>query len=117
MVVTGSRRYTLDPTILERLAPKVAELTALSMIRTQEYIPTISALLILCVWPLPVESAYDDPSPVYAGAIIQLSLQNGLHMLSERQDFSESPLVKDANQEVFRARLWIWCRLICRRQE
>ena len=114
MIVTGSRRYTLDPTILEILGPKVTNLAALAMIRVSEYVPTISALLILCAWPLPMESASDDPSPVYAGAIMQLSLQNGLHMLSKRQDFSQSHIVKDTNQEIFRTRLWAWCKVTCR---
>ncbi|KAJ9499963.1 hypothetical protein H2202_004353 [Exophiala xenobiotica] len=114
IVVTGARRYTLDPTILETLAPKVSSLLAISMTRISQYIPTICALLILCAWPLPMESASDDPSPVYAGVVMQLSLQNGLHMLGKGQDFSESPVVRDTNQDLFRTRLWAWCKVICR---
>lgn len=113
MVATGSRRYALDPTMLEVLAPKVAILAAQAAIRVPEYLQTISALLILCAWPLPMENASDDPSPVFAGIIIQLSLQHGLHMLSKRQDFSHNNLATDNSQEVFRARLWAWCKVIC----
>lgn len=113
IIVTGARRYALDPTLLEILAPKVANLAALATIRVSDYLQTISAFLILCAWPLPMENASDDPSPVYAGVIMQLSLQNGLHMLSKRQDFSQNNLVRDRNQEISRVRLWAWCKVIC----
>jgi Fungal specific transcription factor domain len=115
IIITGSRRYSLDPTLLEVLAPKVANLAALAIFRISEYIPTISALLILCAWPLPMENASDDPSPVYSGVIMQLALQNGLHMRSARQDFSQNHLSSDTTtQEIFRIRLWGWCKVICR---
>ncbi|KIV84715.1 hypothetical protein PV11_00481 [Exophiala sideris] len=113
IIVTGSRRYSLDPTLLEMLVPKVSSLAALSTIRASKYIPTISALLLLCVWPLPMENASDDPSPVYAGVIMQLSQQNGLHMLGRRQDFSQNHLIRDTNSDIFLATLWAWCKLIC----
>ncbi|KFZ22563.1 hypothetical protein V502_02873, partial [Pseudogymnoascus sp. VKM F-4520 (FW-2644)] len=114
IIVTGSRRYSLDPTVLELLAPKVANLAALAMTRISKYLPTISALLILCAWPLPMENASDDPSSVYAGAILQLALQNGLHMRSKRQDFAQNQLIKETlNQEKFMIRLWGWCKVIC----
>lgn len=61
-----------------------------------------------------MESASDDPSPVYAGVVMQLGLQNGLHMLGKGQDFSENPLTRDNNQDLFRARLWAWCKVTCR---
>ncbi|EXJ68017.1 uncharacterized protein A1O5_08632 [Cladophialophora psammophila CBS 110553] len=44
---------------------------------------------------------------------MQLCLQNGLHMHSKRQDFSQAFLVKDANQEMSRARLWAWFKVVC----
>ncbi|KIW80842.1 hypothetical protein Z517_03865 [Fonsecaea pedrosoi CBS 271.37] len=113
IIVTGSRRYSLDPTLLEVLAPKVSNLAALATTRISEYIPTITALLLLCVWPLPMENASDDPSPIYAGVITQLSQQNGLHMLSRRQDFSHNHLIRDTNSDIFLATLWAWCKLIC----
>ncbi|KFY91885.1 hypothetical protein V500_04417 [Pseudogymnoascus sp. VKM F-4518 (FW-2643)] len=114
IIVTGSRRYSLDPTMLELLAPKVTTLAALAMTSISKYLPSISALLILCAWPLPMENASDDPSSVYAGAILQLALQNGLHMRSKRQDFAQNQLIKETlNQEISLVRLWGWCKVIC----
>jgi hypothetical protein len=113
IVVTGSRRYRLDPTLLDALAPRVSRLAALATTRLSDYIATISALLILCVWPLPIEDASEDPSPVYSGIIMQLCLQNGLHMHSKRQDFSHAFLIKDTTQEKSRACLWAWCKVVC----
>jgi hypothetical protein len=114
IIVTGARRYHLDPTLLEVLAPKVAAMAAMAMTRPSEYTATISGLLILCAWPLPIENSAEDPSAVYSGIVLQLCLQNGLHMRSKRQDFSQSPLVTDANEEIFRERLWAWCKVVCR---
>ena len=113
MIATGSRRYTTDPTLLEMLTVHVTDLAGQSIVRTTRPTYTIAALLILCTWPLPANGTYDDPSPVYAGVIMQLALQNGLHTFSKRQDFSDAQIDKDISEELYRVRLWVHCKMVC----
>jgi len=42
-------------------------------------IETVQALLILCLWPFPVSTTFDDPSHSYSGIAVQMGLQLGLH--------------------------------------
>jgi hypothetical protein len=114
VIITGSRRYDLDPTLLEVLAPKVSAMATMAISRPSEHLATISALLILCAWPVPIENSAEDPSCTYSGIILQLCLQNGLHMRSKRQDFVQSVLMTDSQAEIFRERLWAWCKVVCR---
>lgn len=86
VLITGARRYELDPTLLDRLAPSVTQLALKSMPQISHYFSTICGLLILCTWPLPMKKLFDDPSPMYSGAAMQLALQQGMHTLYKRQD-------------------------------
>lgn len=113
IVAIGSRRYRDDPTILHSLAPPLGSLALQSLSKASQHIQTIQSLLLLCTWPFPSETIHNDPSLVYAGAAMQLALQNGLHMFSKRQDFARSRLDRDEIRETFTARLWSCCKIVC----
>ncbi|KIW25712.1 uncharacterized protein PV07_08868 [Cladophialophora immunda] len=107
VVITGSRRYELDPTLLGRLSPGVTVLASKALQQTSSYFSTIRGLMILCTWPLPMKTILDDPSPMYSGAAMQLALQHGLHMLQLRG------AVADVSYEPFLARTWAYLEFSC----
>ena len=76
------------------------------------YVETVQSMTLLCAWPFPVENIYHDPSLMLAGAATQLAVQNGLHTFSRRQDFAKPVLGSDESQDVFRATLWGYCRIV-----
>lgn len=111
IVVTGARKYSKDPTILTLLGPKVIELAARSMFSHTERLPTIQAYLLLCIWPMPVDTMHKDISPVLSGAMLSLAISNGLHVQGMGQDFSRTTLEHNENECIYRANLWVACTI------
>ncbi|KAL5119569.1 hypothetical protein ACEQ8H_002415 [Pleosporales sp. CAS-2024a] len=109
IVVTGSRRYAEDRTVLEKTSQHIVPLAFSSMARRSAQIPVIEGLLILCIWRIPTNSMYKDMAHLMCGAAVHLSTQIGLHVAGVGQDFSRTPLKKDQDQKVIRARLWLCC--------
>ena len=105
IVAIGSRKYPDDPTVLSLLAPRL-----LRMVRNAVFsrdLPTIQAFLLLCVWPLPVDTLDNDISPVLIGVILQLAMNIGLHLHGDGQDFSRTTLNPDSGEETLRSKLWM----------
>ncbi|RFU34161.1 hypothetical protein B7463_g2163, partial [Scytalidium lignicola] len=109
MACTGARRFH-DVGYFQQAASKVRELVTASILQIQDPIQTIQAILILCLWPLPVDTMWKDPSHTMAGAAMQLAIQNGLHKFRHEQDFSRTQInSNDRNTRPFRVYLWIHC--------
>ncbi|KAF2709898.1 hypothetical protein K504DRAFT_476060 [Pleomassaria siparia CBS 279.74] len=112
IIVTGSRRYSDDPTILDRTSQLITPLAFSSMALRSTPIPVIQGLLILCTWRLPTYSMYKDMTHVLCGAAVHLATQIGLHIAGVGQDFARMPLKKDQDQKVLRAKLWMHCIIV-----
>ena len=111
MACTGARRFQ-DLGYFQQAATKVRELVTTSLLRIQDPIPTIQAILILCLWPLPVDTMWKDPSHVMAGAAMQLAVQNGLHKFRHEQDFRRTQTnSNDQDMGVCRIHLWLHCMI------
>lgn len=113
VVITGSRRYDLDPTILHRLAPGVTQMALLQLPQSQSYFPTICGLVMLCVWPLPMKTMHDDPSLLYSGIAMQMALQHGLHSFPHSQAHGCSEPFRNATREASLARVWAYVEFVC----
>ncbi|KAF2643798.1 hypothetical protein P280DRAFT_444949 [Massarina eburnea CBS 473.64] len=109
IIVTGSRQYSSDPTILDRISALIIPLAFSSMALRSTPIPVIQGLLILCTWRLPTNSMYKDMTHMLCGAAVHLATQIGLHVDGVGQDFARMPLKKDQDQKIFRARIWMHC--------
>ena len=114
IVGTGARRHR-DLVLLERVAKHIMDIALPSLYSISQPIPAIQAVLILCLWPLPISTMWKDPSHALIGAAVQLAVQNGLHMVGHEQDFART-LSKSTRSEILgRARLWIHCLIIFQR--
>lgn len=109
IVVTGSRRYPDDRSIVEKVSQYIIPLAFSTMARRTSQMPIIEGLLILCIWRIPTNSMYKDMAHLMCGAAVHLSTQIGLHIAGVGQDFARMPIKKDQDQEVIRARLWLCC--------
>jgi transcriptional regulatory protein LEU3 len=78
---------------------------------------TIQGLLILCVWPVPVNTMHRDLSVILSGAALRLALQIGLHVVGTGQDFARTRLESGDEVKAFRAKLWLHCLMISHRSE
>jgi hypothetical protein len=115
IVSTGARKYKCDPTLLESLQNPVAKLVQHSLLSFDHAIANIQAAIILCLWPLPMETLFGDPSHAIAGAGMQLAIQIGLPNYKSRQDFSRTATQHSADDEDFRNRLWVYCTIVFQR--
>lgn len=113
LLITGSRRYELDPTILDRLTPSVQRLSSKAMMQVAAYFPTICGLLILCTWPLPMHTIWEDPSPMYSGAALQLALQHGLHLFTTPHASTRPAPFRDITKQASIARIWAYLEFVC----
>lgn len=72
-------------------------------------LPTIQALLILCLWPMPYAALIDDPSWNFSGIAIYKALRLGLHRPLDR-------LIQQTNGDGHMARAmyktWLVCFLV-----
>ena len=112
IVVTGARRYSEHPEVLERIAQPVTQLAFSSMALRTSQVPVIQGLLILCTWRLPTNSMYKDTSHLMCGSAVHLATQIGLHIAGVGQDFARTPLEKDQSLKVQRAKLWLCCVIV-----
>lgn len=134
MIYTGARRYTRDPTIYERLSKSITNLVFSSLSHTANTVPILQALLILCTWPVPVDTLYRDHSHALAGAGMHMAIQNGLHVFCHEEDFAKQPSKRQSYSSPsstqqpsypsrkyqdpelrFRACLWIHCLITFQR--
>ncbi|KAL7916132.1 hypothetical protein GGI35DRAFT_21864 [Trichoderma velutinum] len=112
VIYVGARKYHKDPTIVEALALPLARLTRESLFDPEHAISTLQAVLILCLWPLPVDSTFKDQTHAIAGAAMQLAIQKGLPYSSRKQDFVRVALRQPEGDKLFRARLWVYCLIV-----
>lgn len=112
IVFVGSRRYSRDPTLLGRLAPRINSMALQALGTRANPIETIQGLLILCVWPVPLNTMYKDITTVLSGAATHLAMQIGLHVVGSGQDFSRTRLDSGYEDKLFRAQLWAHCLII-----
>ncbi|KAH8660473.1 hypothetical protein BX600DRAFT_514078 [Xylariales sp. PMI_506] len=112
IVWVGSRKYARDPTISESIPRPLLELSQKALFDPENAIPAIQATLLLCLWPLPINSAFKDRSHAMAGAATHLAMQQGLPYASRKQDFVRVPLDQPQSDETFRARLWATCEVV-----
>lgn len=111
MVCTGARHFQ-DSAFSQKVGSKVREIAASALFQIQDPTPTIQAALILCLWPLPIDTHWKDPSHALAGAAMQLAVQNGLHTFRHEQDFRRVQIDSNDRARMFRISLWLHCIMI-----
>ena len=115
IVTTGARKYQNDPTLLSTLETPAARLAQHSLLNPDQAIANIQAAVILCLWPLPMETLCGDPSHAIAGAAMQLAIQIGLPYYASRQDFVRTAVQYSPDEKGFRDRLWVYCTIVFQR--
>jgi hypothetical protein len=66
------------------------KLTWRSLFDPEPAIPTLQAVLILCLWPVPADRRFPDQNHTIAGAAMQIAMQEGLPYASKMQGLQAS---------------------------
>ncbi|KAL7970751.1 hypothetical protein HDV63DRAFT_359004 [Trichoderma sp. SZMC 28014] len=113
IVYIGSRDYSGDPTLLERLASKINSMAFAALEKRHSPIQTIQGILLLCQWPTPVDTMHRGISLVLAGAALHLAMAVGLHVTGVGQDFARTMLNRNRLDRDNRRMLWRQCCTTC----
>lgn len=113
-VYVGSRYYTKDPTLVGQLAPRLNDM-AFQALQSRSYpILTIQGILLLIMWPVPMDTLQRDLSIVLAGAALHLARQIGLHIPGSGHDFARSNVGTERPESAIRTLLWeLCCEVYC----
>lgn len=110
IIATGSRHLEHESR-LYRLAAQEVRGAFQPLLNVTNPVPVIQGSLILCLWPLPVDTMWKDPSHVFAGAAHSLAVQNGLSVTGHEQDFARTRSSSTKEMRDLRVHLWLNCCL------
>ncbi|WKT39191.1 MFS transporter superfamily [Fusarium oxysporum f. sp. vasinfectum] len=112
IIATGSRHLE-HATKLHRIAVQhIRGGTFQPLLHITNPITIIKISLILCLWPLPVDTMWKDPSHVYTGTAHSLAVQNRLFVNGHEQDFARTHTSLSKEIRDIRAHLWLNCCLV-----
>lgn len=115
IVTIGCRKYGKNPSLLGTLAPRLLEMVRAAMFNPD--LATIQAFLLLCIWPIPIDTFGKEISTTLSTSMLQFSVNKGLHIRGIGQDFSRVTLNPEPSLEVLRAKLWISCLITAQRYD
>ncbi|RGP70225.1 hypothetical protein FSPOR_4125 [Fusarium sporotrichioides] len=112
IIATGARHLEHATKIYRLAAQEIRGGIFQPLLHITNPIPIIKASLILCLWPLPVDTMWKDPSHVYAGTAHSLAIQNGLFVQGHEQDFARTHTWLSKDMRDSRVHLWLNCCLV-----
>ncbi|KAF2202482.1 hypothetical protein GQ43DRAFT_501582 [Delitschia confertaspora ATCC 74209] len=110
-ISVASRRCD-DQTLLPRLAPLVTDLTWKILQSTPHSKEVAQSLALLCAWPFPNTTGTPDASYIWAGTMIQICVQMGLHRSTSAQDFTKFPVRLTDSEIADRLKTWAACNIV-----
>ncbi len=108
----ASRRYALEPTLLDSLAPAVSRLIWSSLREIPQNYHVVKALCLLCTWPFPISTTSADPTFMLSGVMMHVAMQIGLHRPSYAQDFARYQVQLRDEDLRDRVRTWAACNIV-----
>jgi hypothetical protein len=115
VISVASRRRGDDAALFLALSGPITALAWKSLQALPHRIYDIQALALLCTWPFPIDDSRVDVSYLWAGAMMQMGVQLGLHRPLTPQDFSKDriQLTKADVSEMIRT--WAACNIVAQR--
>ena len=107
-IVQGGRKYSKDASLVQALRKPIQQLARDAIFEIDRAISTIKAILILCLWPLPIDSMFSDATFALAGVALQLGVQKGLPYASSTQDFTRKAIAQNEKDRQYRVSLWFF---------
>jgi hypothetical protein len=110
IVVTASRNLPLQQDLFRDLCKLLPSLLSELMIQRTTSVHSIQALLILSMWPLPVQRQSEDMRWIHSGIAMQMALQAGLHQVGYEHEYRAFTGFRNHNDEQKHTRIWrCWC--------
>jgi hypothetical protein len=107
IIITAARHDRTDLSLLESLLPAVKTLLWSTIARPPHVLPSLQAMTVLCVWPLPVSSWSQDITYILGGVLKSAAQQVGLHRPEVLPHFYRQ--MHSFNQTEIRDAVRVWC--------
>ncbi|KIW31468.1 uncharacterized protein PV07_03116 [Cladophialophora immunda] len=110
IILTATRNLESHHTHFQSLCKKMPMLLGKLMSQRDDSVHTMQALLILSMWPLPVNRQSDDMRWVHSGMAMQMAMQAGFHRVGYEQEYHGLTYSKSSADERKHTRIWrAWC--------
>lgn len=115
IISVAARKYEDDVTLLGSLKACVTNLVWSCASQLPLPSHTIQALLLLCMWPFPVDTQWRDPSFILVSLAKSAAMQNGLHQPEKMQDFLRVKTQLGPEEFHEAVKLWTGCYITAER--
>ena len=109
VVLIASRFHVVYHIYYSRLIAPFKQLLSSHIVNCIRSVYTIQTLLLLCLWPLPVDNQKLDPTWNYCGLAVTGVMQMGLHTDSTR--WTRSP-DQNSSSMLVRLKTWLACFVV-----
>ncbi|KAL9055036.1 MAG: hypothetical protein Q9162_003801 [Coniocarpon cinnabarinum] len=112
VIAVAARRWEDDETLLTGLVTPLTSLVWSTVAEVPQNYHVVKALCLLCTWPLPTKTSSKDPTFMFAGLMMQIALQTGLHRPSHVQEYSRVKLDLREDDILDRLMTWAGCNIV-----
>ncbi|KAF2840906.1 hypothetical protein M501DRAFT_1001983 [Patellaria atrata CBS 101060] len=112
VIAIGARQFDQDRKLIERIQEPYLHLMWETISNVPQSYHVVKALCLLCTWPLPQTSTSTDPTFMFAGLMMQVAMQIGLHRPSHAQDFSRFHVTLRDEDIRDRVKTWAACNIV-----
>ena len=112
IIAIAARRYEGDSTLLTGIGTPLTNLVWSTVADVTQNYHVVKALGLICSWPLPTKTSSKDPTFMYAGLMMQIALQTGLHRPSHVQEYSRVRLDLREEDVIDRLKTWAGCNIV-----
>ena len=90
IILTSARMHALYGNLYQELVPHVRALIPTKMLEVPHTLALLHAILIMCTWPLPVQSQWEDPTWMMSGLAINMAMTMGIHKPGHAHEYGRA---------------------------
>lgn len=115
IISVASRRWEQDEALFRFLVSPVSRLVWDTTQVLPNKLSSVQALLLLCTWPFPTTSLWQEPTPIWSAMACSMAQQLGLPSADRGAEFSRVKTGVDACHEDERLRTWAACAVVAQK--
>ncbi|KAH8817104.1 hypothetical protein F5884DRAFT_243513 [Xylogone sp. PMI_703] len=112
VITVSSRRYEQDIILSRALSGPVTQLAWETISSRPRDLSTIQALLLLCTWPFPMSSVFNQNTAIWSDISLRLAVQQGLHRPENPGDFNRIKCIPSPSLQPERIKTWAACNIV-----
>lgn len=111
-ICVSSNGFTKNTNLYNELIAPVKRLLWKIVGQVPHSISDMQGMLLLCIWPLPCATRWDDPTYILISAVRSSAIANGVHRPETAQEYRRAAQRPGAKEVLTMQRLWAACFII-----